>query len=172
MGDIGKVEKKYREAQFFLGKLWERARIAGGDPDELDFWLSAFLSAGRSVDYWLRHEFPASYPHFFRTWEAALPTDCKDLPAFIHDDRADEVHEGGSQRIESHVSIPFSRTYKDAGGTVTIVAPIGAGPPYIFRPRREYVINGMKEDVRLVCKRYLDLLRKLIDDFNATGPKS
>jgi hypothetical protein len=55
------VKKKVREAEFFLGKLQECDRIAFGDHEHFDFFLSAFLNAAHSVDYRLRHSYAARY---------------------------------------------------------------------------------------------------------------
>jgi hypothetical protein len=54
--NIDSIEKKLREAQFFLERMREQEQRAFGDRDPLDFFLSAFLSAVRTVDYRLRHE--------------------------------------------------------------------------------------------------------------------
>jgi hypothetical protein len=49
--NIDSIEKKLREAQFFLGQMREQERRAFGDREPFDFFLSAFLSAVRTVDY-------------------------------------------------------------------------------------------------------------------------
>jgi len=48
--------QKIAEAHFFLNLLTEEERRIIGDKDSFDYYLSAFLSAGRTVDYRLRHE--------------------------------------------------------------------------------------------------------------------
>jgi hypothetical protein len=73
--DLARVHKKLAEAQFFLSKLIEQERriFRGGDPRErFDYCLSAFLSAGRTVDYRLRHEQAAIYPACRTEWDASL----------------------------------------------------------------------------------------------------
>jgi hypothetical protein len=59
--NVERVEKKLREAQYFLDQMIEKERLAFGDKEPFDFNLSAFLSAARSVDYPLRHEQPGTY---------------------------------------------------------------------------------------------------------------
>ena len=56
------VEKKLREARFFLDRMSEHERMPFDNKEPFDFYLSAFLGAGRTVDYRLRHE--AKLEHF------------------------------------------------------------------------------------------------------------
>jgi hypothetical protein len=49
--DLARVHKKLAEAAFFLGKMIEEERRPFGDREPFDYYLSAFLSAGRTVDY-------------------------------------------------------------------------------------------------------------------------
>lgn len=164
MPDIEAVEKKIREVRFFLGKLWERSRIAAGDSEELDFYLSALLAAGRSVDYRLRHEFYPSYPTFFKAWQSGLSADDQTLLKFMTDDRNVEIHESGSIRTVGHQAIAINGMYRDAGGTYYASAPMGEQAT-ILKPIRQYTVGGKTEDVTGTCHRYFELLKKLVADF-------
>jgi hypothetical protein len=93
-----RTEKKLREGGFFYRKLFERDRMAFGEPEEWAFYLRAFLNAGRSVDYRLRHE-QSSYPTFGEVWNGLHPAE-DHFMKFMSLDRADEVHHGGSKRVE------------------------------------------------------------------------
>ena len=44
--NVEKAERKLREAKFFLDKMRDRERLAFGDKETFDFYLSAFLNAG------------------------------------------------------------------------------------------------------------------------------
>jgi hypothetical protein len=46
---IENVEKKLREARFFLDKMIDHDCKANKDKEKFDFYLSAFLSAGRTA---------------------------------------------------------------------------------------------------------------------------
>jgi hypothetical protein len=70
--NIESVEKKLREAKFFLDKMIEHEQMAFKDKEPFEFYLSAFLSAGRTVDYRLRHEQKAIYPSWRIRWDATL----------------------------------------------------------------------------------------------------
>ena len=99
--DLARVHKKLAEAQFFLSKMIEQERriFRGGDPREpFDYYLSAFLSSGRTVDYRLRHEQAAIYPALRTEWDASLKPQENSLIKFMVDDGNVEVHASGSSR--------------------------------------------------------------------------
>ena len=123
-----RIRKKLQEARFFLGKMAERAEMAFGEHQESDFYLSAFLNAGRSVDYRLRHEQGATYSTFRVSWDNALSPDEQRLMKFMVDDRNFEVHASGSNRAELENRIPVYGSYQDKSGKVTVFAP-PATPP-------------------------------------------
>jgi len=83
----------------------ERRIFIGANPFEpfepFDHYLSAFLSAARTVDYRLRHEQAAIYPDWRKAWDASLTPQENSLIKFMVDDRNDEVHESGSSRSEA-----------------------------------------------------------------------
>lgn len=93
-----KRRKKLREARFFLDKMNEQERLAFGDKEPFDNYLSAFLNATRTVDYRLRHEQPTTYRSWRRNWDDNLRPDEARIIKFLVDDRNVEVHESGSRR--------------------------------------------------------------------------
>jgi hypothetical protein len=96
--NIEGVEKKLREGRFFLNKMIEHERRAFGEKEPFDFYLSAFLSAARTVDYRLRHEQAAIYPAWRTAWDSRNQAD-QGLIKFMVDDRNVEVHASGSSRV-------------------------------------------------------------------------
>lgn len=58
---IAATQKKLREARFFLGFLRRRDRVTPPEREEFEFYLSAFLSAARSVTFALENEEAAKY---------------------------------------------------------------------------------------------------------------
>src|ERR1700677_3753240 len=96
------IEKKLRETEFFLTQLKRREQYPLGNGEELDFLLSAFLSAARTIDYRLRHEQGDRYRAWRKEWDEKIDTKARLLVKFIDDDRALEVHESGSGRTEKH----------------------------------------------------------------------
>jgi len=49
MPEVPKIQKKLCEAKFFLNHMMQSARSTRLDHEHLEFYLSAFLSAARSV---------------------------------------------------------------------------------------------------------------------------
>lgn len=159
-----RVDKKLREAHFFLGKMVKRATMAFGDHEEFDFFLSGFLSAARSVDYRLRHVSPA-YSQFRVAWDGLLSTEDTTLIKAMVDDRNVEVHEAGSSRGETEVRVPAWSSYEDASGIVTVSAPPGTLPAEIIKPTYFFIIDGRQTPVLDACRHYLGLLERLVREF-------
>jgi hypothetical protein len=115
--NIESVEKKLRETEFFLAKMGEQEDRAFGVKEPFDFYLSAFLSAARSVDYRLRHEQKAIYEPWREQWNDSNRKEDALIKFFVGDRRI-EVHASGSGRNVKQESIPVRGHYSDASGTV------------------------------------------------------
>ena len=160
-----RVYKKLREAHFFLLRMRERAALAFGEHEEFDFHLSAFLNAGRSLDWRLRHT-SNPYPAFRNTWDQALTVGEADLIKFMIDDRNLEVHEAGSARQLAELRIPVRGSYSDASGTLTVFSPVfGTPPSEIVKPTYYFSIGGRDVPVLDACEEYLRLLERLVGDY-------
>ncbi len=81
------IDKKLREARFFLDRMIEQEAKAFGDKEPFDYYLSAFLSACRTVDYRLRHQQSATYPSWRKKWDNALTPNGSGVIKFMIDDR-------------------------------------------------------------------------------------
>jgi hypothetical protein len=159
------VRKKLREARFFLAKMVERERMAFGDHEEFDFYLSAFLSATRSVDYRLRHEQGATYKTFHAGWKTNLSTGEQQVMKFLVDDRNCEVHASGSTRDEEESRVPVGNFYRDRSGMVSAASPLGTPPTEIIKP--DYYFTVGEQRVRAVdyCRTYIELLERMVEDY-------
>ena len=73
--DLSRVRKKLEEAGFFLGKMSEQEQRLTGHRVPFDYYLSAFLSTGRTVDYRLCHEHKAIYKPWRKAWNARITPD-------------------------------------------------------------------------------------------------
>ena len=163
-----KVDKKLREARFFLKKMAERAAMAFGEHERFDFYLSAFLSAGRSVDYRLRHTSP-TYPAFRTAWDQSLSADEANLIKFVVDD----PERGGARSWldprEEELRIPVQGTYEDASGTLTVfsggVPGIPVPPAQIIRPTYSFVVCGRQVAALEACGTSLGLLERVVRDY-------
>ena len=68
--------KKLREAEFFYSAMnAEAARIMKPDPEAIEFYLSAFVTAARTVTLALQKEHKAQYDEWFPNWWATALTD-------------------------------------------------------------------------------------------------
>jgi hypothetical protein len=132
--DLERVEKKLREATFFLSKMVDQGKRASGERKPFDFYLSAFLNAARSIDYRLRHEQKAAYEPWREKWNEALTPDQSALVKYLIDDRNVEVHESGSKRSVGQEEIKFGHTYSDMSGTHEVFGPADMGPATIYKP--------------------------------------
>jgi len=66
------TQRKLREAQFFLSRLESQVCTPdGASSEEAEFYLSAFLSAARSVTFVLESEQPGSYKAWSVAWRAS-----------------------------------------------------------------------------------------------------
>jgi hypothetical protein len=179
---IEAVEKKLREARFFLDKMIEHEQKAFNDKEPFDYYLSAFLNAGRTVGNRLRHEHKAMhqrcrkhwreaiYLRWRDDWEATLTQPQRDLITFMINDRDVEVHEAGSTsrvvKIENGKLGPGDHTF--AGGTMYVAGPSDIFPlATIPAPAYYFTIDGAERKATEACGEYLGLLRQMVAKFKA-----
>ena len=165
--EILHTKMKLREAHLFYGKMHERASMAFGEHEEFDFFLSAVLSAGRSVTFVLQKERSDEYKAFFKSWHKTLSPSEQRLLDFMNDQRVSEVHKTGSTRDRKDEPIPVWNSYGDKSGSVTVAAPPGLSEPpaRVLKPAYFFDIDGVERNALTVCKEYLDLLDVLIEEF-------
>ena len=170
--DLARVHNKIAEAHFFLYQMNEQERRLIGDRQPFDYYLSAFLNAGRTVDYRLRHEQPATYPAWRTAWDAGLTPQEKALIKFMVDDRNDEVHESGSSRSVAEESVPLPMgTYRTADGIFNLDGgPPGMPPVVAYRPTFNFTIDGVERRATEACAAYLALLQRMVTRFEADHP--
>jgi hypothetical protein len=168
--NIEKVEKKLREAQFFLSKMSEQEHLAFGDREPFDFYLSAFLNATRTVDYRLRHELPSIYPAWRDAWDAGLAPTEKSLIKFMIDDRIVEVHQSVSRRDMKAKDINVGNFYSDKSGTLFVSGPPDMPGAIIQRPAYSFTIAGIERKATEVCDEYLALLVRMVEKFKTDHP--
>lgn len=164
---------KLQEARGFLDEMRRQEQKAFGDKSRFDHFLSAFLSAGRTVDYRLRHEHKATYPTWREQWNAHHPSEDQ-LVKFMHEKRRIEIHEGGSGRIvrSEQTKIGIGSSYSDESGTLEVMGSpspvtghdVGAT---ISKSRYFFDVGGTERSVTDVCTEYLMALERMVADFDA-----
>ena len=171
------VEKKLREAESFLAQMREQEARAFGDKEPFDFQLSAFLNAGRTVDYRLCHEHEATYKTWRERWDALNPKEAA-LIQYFADDRNLEIHERGSHREVKQEAIQVRGHYSDKSGTLKVfstplpLAVTHGVPPdqrhaVIYKPAYFFTIDGAERKATEACAQYLDSFKQMIAQFKA-----
>jgi hypothetical protein len=97
MAQIPKIQKKLREAEFFFRHVCDKNRALSLESEELEFFLSAFLSAGRSVIGFFYEKQNKQYRPWFHEWKMALTDGDRKLLNEMTRQRDAEVHEQGTE---------------------------------------------------------------------------
>ncbi len=172
MAQVTQTRKKLREAKFFLGRMSEAQESSRLDKEDFDFYLSAFLSAGRSVIGFFHAKENRQYRRWFRDWRMALADSERKLLNDMTRQRDLEVHEQGADvhaDIE-HVPVgeaePGNRSHPAYG--ISWAGPPGVPSPTIGTKVHYFQIGDTREQAVETCKRYLQLLDKLVRDFEGS----
>jgi len=161
------TQKKLREARFFLSRLdTESRRTVRNEPEAFDYFMSAFVSAARSVTFALQAEEKAKYKQWFPGWLATRPEeDEKLLKLMVSQRNAEQKHGGGDRRTEWDYVPVTQLSSEELGGQVFWSAPPGVPPPEVGRPVRYLDHGGEQSDALSACKRYYALLAELVQGF-------
>jgi hypothetical protein len=176
MAVIPKTQKKLREAEFFVRWLEREARprIVSIDREVFDYYLSAFLSAGRSVTFVLQAEQKHSYDAWFDNWVNNLPREESQLLKYMNDQRRAEVHVLGANTHDQEVWVPINNVHVDPPSHPAygyfVYAPPDAPIPEVAHRVSHFGVDGDggKGKVVDVCKRYFDVLVRIVTDFDQT----
>src|SRR5262245_967358 len=148
----------------------EHERDAFEDKEPFDFYLSAFLNAGRTVDNRLKHEQKTIYLTWRTAWHATLTQTQRDLIKFMIDNRNVEVHEGGSRRVVKTENRELGPgTHSLASGTHEVFGLPG-DYAIIQTPAYYFTIDGIERKVTEACGEYVALLERMVADFKAHPP--
>jgi hypothetical protein len=164
---IEATQKKLREARFFLSQLaTENRRAVRNEPEAFDFFMSAFVSAARSVTFALQAEEKAKYDRWFADWRETLAEKDRALLTMMVSQRNAEQKEGGAdRRIEWEYVSVLELSSEELGGKVTWGGPPGSPPPRVGRPIRYLGQGGHELEALTACERYYALLAELVGSF-------
>jgi hypothetical protein len=169
------ARKKLRQTRFFCGRLHDTHQRMGlgVSPEEFEYFLSAFLTSGRSVILIFEH---IDNWQFFNAWESGLKTggrqDDADLIASLRGERNKDVHRHGAD-LDIHMEmIPVTeiiapRHSHPAYGIHWFGTP-GTPPPNVGRPT--YAFTGSGDEVLQTTDRYLALLDEFVTAYDAANP--
>jgi len=142
MPAIEATKTKLAEAEFFYRKLSSvQQRVFSNEPEAFGFYLSAFLSAARSVSLVLQAEQKQKYDEWFTGWKQSLPGDDQALLTNFNEQRVATIHRTGAE--------------------VTHRTP----QPQFYRPVRSFNFDGIEGEVVQTCGRYLTVLSNLVKSF-------
>jgi hypothetical protein len=152
---IEHLEKKMREAQFFLAKMSEYESRAFGEREPFEFYLSAFYSASSSFRDAYCKEFGSDALRDLKLKEQ--------LVSFMGKNRGEEVHGAtGSPRHTVNRSISVGDQYSDRSGTVYASGPFGGSSATIEVPEYYLSFGGVDVKATELCTRYLALLQHML----------
>ena len=158
--------RKLRETEYFLNKFKQHASVMQRQ-EEAEFYLSALLSAGRSVTLVLQVEHKQEYDQVFASCESGLQGEDSEMFKRMNTERVAAVHQTGPNFSIQQESIPIYNFYQDSTGTITVAAPPAifmTGPPAtIFKPTYYFQMNDEPREVSIVCSRYYSLLSDLVE---------
>lgn len=163
------TRRKLREASFFLGEMSKREGSSRLDTEEeFGYYLSAFLSAARSVSFVLRKENPLTYEAHWDEWLANAPPATRAIMDFMRDQRNAAVHEGtvAAQQSLEHVHPFQAGEWRSGSPSPVIVMPWAFADGATVGVAR-YVLH-IDDDQRPAveaCRDYLAGLRLLVDSF-------
>jgi hypothetical protein len=169
------TKTKLEEAKFFNGLLRNEqnkppGHLAAAQPNKAFlFYLSAFMSAARSIPWVMQNEDKEKYDKWLREWENTLTKDDRDLLKFTNAVRIDVVKRQGAATEVEWGLVPAESVYTDKsfhpaygfhfmGSSFQGTARVGV-------QIHHFEIGGQKVAVTDVCDRYIEYNERMIADF-------
>jgi len=173
---IERTRRKLDEARFFYGRLVkERQRKTLMNPSAFGYYLSAFIQAARSVTWRLGNEESDKWKAWRPKWERTLSDEDKKLLRFTRKLRNAEVKQGGTDLVVELEEVEV-RLFMLSGADFDLErqhpahgmsSMPGVAQPKMVRSTYYFEHEDGKEEVTEMCKRYLDFLDKMLNDFCA-----
>jgi hypothetical protein len=171
------VKRKIQEAETFLHRLYDEEKSRFGPTEKFEHDLTAFLGSTYSVeDVLRRHEINllptnerANWQRWITDWKDNLSPADKELLEIMNKNRNREVHSEGARYDARVESKPFLGTHLDqsTGSFVHMTAPHGVSLGSFDVKRYYFKCGGRDEPALNLCAQYLDLLRRLVSEFEA-----
>lgn len=170
MLSIEATNLKLAEAQFFCRKLSDISRRTfSSEPEAFGFYLSAFLSAGRSVTLALQAEQKQKYDAWFPEWLDSLNDEEKILLGHFNDQRVATVHKTGAtiaHRVETISALEYLMAASREGVNIELWPGVPGTPlPTFQKVVRSFTIGENVSEVAKACDVYAELLARLVADF-------
>jgi hypothetical protein len=164
---IEATQRKLREVQFFFGHLTqERSQVVRNEPEAFGYYLSAFLSAARSVSWALQFEGKDKYDAWFPTWLATRTAQEQRLLTFLKNQRNYEQKRGGAEVAVAWDYIPIFRVPvadpRHPAHGLHWSGPPGTPEPLVGIPVHSFESATGDHEVIEACRRYFELLPALV----------
>lgn len=156
--------QKLNETRFFCKKLRDAESDATlNQSDEFAYYLSAFLSAARSVTLVLQVEKKDEYDNWFPPWRDSLSEEDRELLVFMNAQRIESVHRKGAFLDSDLHFVPVSlESFNQERGHpaygIHWFGPPSVGEVKIGRARHFFQDADPPGYVVETCERYLRLL--------------
>lgn len=163
------TQKKLREAHYFLGQLERELSSSPHNAAEaIEFHLSAFLSAARSVTFVLEAEDPSEYKEWWPAWLRARPEKERRLLSRFKDARNRALKRETPAIAEDRLSSTMFASYDNVPIAVrlSLWEEEEDHPTMVHRVLRFRLTPGdAEEEVVPLCREYARLLSQLVGDF-------
>src|SRR5262245_21150240 len=166
------IQKKLREAQFFLRQLEAIAGRSVGNPEEFEFLLSAFLSASRSITEPLNKS--RKYKPWYDAWHNQSPRD-RELLELLREKRNAAVHHKKRAVVEvTQKFVPIIQLREQSRGHPAYYGFHWSSPPGVPPPEIgvnvHYFKLGDTQKASEKCRAIVTVLNALVADFAAAYP--
>ena len=163
------TRRKLREASFFLGEMSAREGSSRLDTEEeFGYYLSAFLSAARSVTFVLKKENRSTYEAAWDEWLTNAPLTTRTIMDFMRDERNAAVKEGtvAAQQSVEHVHLFQAREWRSGSSSAVTVMPWAFdGGATVGVARYVLHIDDNERPAVEACRDYLAALKLFVDSF-------
>jgi hypothetical protein len=165
---IERTQRRLRQAGFFYKHLVNQQ--AKGNPEVFRFYFSAFILSPRTVTWTLKKEETKKWKAWEPKWGDNLTKEEKKLLKITRDLRNIEEKQGGAdltQELEElavevlldavpprYASYVHALRRQSRGAGVTLMQPV-----HYFKDK-----DG-KQEITTLCRRYLEVLEKMVNDF-------
>ena len=163
---IPETQRKLSEALFFFKLLYGQTQGPDYDAEKFGYYLSAFLSATRSVTFVLQAEDKGHYDALYPAWEAGLAEADLNLWRYMNDQRVAEVHQEGADVDTTWEWRPVPQVFGMPGRALPARSFVVGSPGVQAGVQiHRFRIGESAVDVRDACATYLDLLKWLVGKF-------
>jgi len=159
---IERIQKKLREAKFFLSHMIQSGRSTRLDHEHVEFYLSAFLSAARSVTNFLEKD----DQRWWCQWKKGQAD--RELLDQMRKQRKNEVHRKGADVAHQLEDVPLSKIETASALHAAFAPSFGEpwGEPQVGLKVYYFTLGGETVNAIETCQRYVGLLERAVEEFS------